>query len=58
LRVWKPGQDLAVNKIIIRFEGQLKKTTTIPNKPIPIGYKIWEAAQRRFLLVWNWHISG
>ena len=32
--------------------------TTISNKPIPTGYKVWGAAQRGFLLVWNWYIPG
>jgi len=58
LRVWKPGRDLAVDEIIVRFEGRSKETTTVPNKPTPTGYKVWGAAQRGFLLVWNWHIPG
>ena len=58
LRVWKPGRGLAVDEIIVRFEGRSKETTTILNKPIPTGYKVWGAAQRGFLLVWNWHIPG
>jgi hypothetical protein len=58
LRVWKPGRDLAIDEIIVRFEGRLKETTTVPNKPTPTGYKVWGAAQRGFLLVWNWHIPG
>jgi hypothetical protein len=49
---------LVVDEIIVRFEGRLKEITTVPNKPIPIGYKVWGAAQRGFLLVWNWHIPG
>jgi hypothetical protein len=49
---------LAVDEIIIRFEGRLKETITIPTKPIPTGYKVWGAAQRGFLIVWNWHIPG
>jgi hypothetical protein len=49
---------LAVDEIIVRFEGRSKETTTVPNKPTPTGYKIWGAAQRGFLLVWNWHIPG
>jgi hypothetical protein len=53
LRVWKPGRDLAVDEIIVRFKGRLKETTTIPNKPTPTRYKVWGAAQRGFLLIWN-----
>jgi hypothetical protein len=30
----------------------------VPNKPTPTGYKVWGAAQRGFLLVWNWYIPG
>jgi hypothetical protein len=44
---------LAVDEIIVRFEGRSKETTTIPNKPTPTRYKVWGAAQRGFLLVWN-----
>ena len=47
-----------MDEIMVRFEGRSKDTTTVPKKPIPTGYKIWGAAQRGFLLVWNWHIPG
>ncbi len=43
---------------MVRFEGRSKETTTVPKKPIPTGYKVWGAAERGFLLVWNWHIPG
>jgi hypothetical protein len=49
---------LAVDEIIVRYEGRAKETTTVPNKPTLIGFKVWGAAQRGFLLVWNWHIPG
>ena len=49
---------MAIDEIIVRFEGRSKETTIVLNKPIPIGYKVWGAAQRGFLLVWNWHIPG
>jgi hypothetical protein len=39
LRVWKPGQDLAVEESIIRYEGRAKETTTVPNKPTLTGFK-------------------
>jgi hypothetical protein len=58
LRVWKPGRDLAVDEIIVRFEGRSKETTTVPNKPTPTGYKVWGVAQRGFLILWNWHVPG
>ena len=43
---------------MVRYEGRAKETTTVPNKPTPTGFKVWGAAQRGFLLVWNWHIPG
>lgn len=47
-----------MDEIMVRYEGRSKETTTVPKKPIPTGYKVWGAAQRGFLLVWNWHIPG
>lgn len=58
LVVWKPGKDLAVDEIIVRFEGRAKETTTVPNKPTPTGFKVWGIGQRGFLIIWNWHIPG
>jgi hypothetical protein len=58
LNIWKPGCNLAVDEIIVRFEGRVKETTTVPNKPTPTGFKVWGAVQRGFLIVWNWYISG
>jgi hypothetical protein len=43
---------------MVRYEGRAKEATTIPNKPIPTGFKVWAAAQRGFLLCWNFHILG
>jgi hypothetical protein len=39
-----------MDKIIIRFESRVKETTTIPNKPTPTGFKVWEVAEIRFLI--------
>jgi hypothetical protein len=43
---------------MVRYEGRAKETTTVPNKPIPTGFKVWAVAQRGFLLCWNWHVPG
>jgi hypothetical protein len=43
---------------MVRYEGKAKETTTVPNKPIPTGFKVWGVAQRGFLICWNWHILG
>ncbi|CZT44247.1 uncharacterized protein RSE6_04384 [Rhynchosporium secalis] len=58
LSVWTPGRDIAVDEMMIRYEGRAKETTTIPGKPTPTGYKVWGVAQQGFLLCWNWHRPG
>jgi hypothetical protein len=58
MAVWKPGQALAVDEIIVRYEGQAKETTIVPNKPTPTGFKVWAVVQRGFLICWNWHVPG
>jgi hypothetical protein len=52
LRIWVPRRDLAIDGAIAKFTGRAKEITTIPNKPTPMGLKIWCCAQRGFLLVW------
>jgi hypothetical protein len=44
MEVWKPRRDLAVDEIIIRYKGRVKETTTVPNKPTPMGFKVWAVA--------------
>jgi hypothetical protein len=41
-----------------RFTGRVNDVTTVLNKPIPTGLKIWCVAQRGFLLKWVWHRPG
>jgi hypothetical protein len=43
---------------MVRYEGRARETTTVPNKPIPTGFKVWGVAQMGFLICWNWHIPG
>ena len=38
--------------------GRSKLKVNIPNKPHPIGIKVWGIAASNFLIVWNWHIPG
>jgi hypothetical protein len=40
MEVWKPGRDLAVDEIIVRYEGRAKETIIVPNKPTPTGFKV------------------
>lgn len=58
MSVWRPGRDLAVDEMMIRFEGRAKETTTVPNKPTPTGFKVWGIAEQGFILCWNWHVPG
>jgi hypothetical protein len=40
------------------FTGCAPEVTTVPNKPIPTGIKVWNLGQKGFLLKWNWHRPG
>lgn len=53
-----PGSDIAVDEMIVRYEGRSHQVTTVPNKPTPTGVKIWGLAQKNFLLSWNYHTPG
>jgi hypothetical protein len=33
-----------MDEIIVQFKGRAKETTTVLNKPTPIGFKAWGAA--------------
>ncbi len=37
----RDSQALIVDKIIVRYEGRAKKTTTVLNKPSLTGFKVW-----------------
>jgi hypothetical protein len=43
---------------MIRYKGRVKEIMIIPGKLIPTGFKVWAAAQKGFLLLWNWHVLG
>jgi hypothetical protein len=43
---------------MVRYLGRSLETITVPNKPIPKGYKVWVIADRGFFLRWIWHKPG
>ena len=49
---------MAVDESICRFQGRSYKTTCIPKKPIPIGYKVWVIAQIGYFFQWIQHENG
>lgn len=55
-RLFTPGLSIAVDECMIRFTGRSKAKVTIPRKPIPIGLKVWVAAQQGYFLRWRFHI--
>lgn len=42
----------------ISLDGRSHEKTNIPNKPNPIGVKVWAIAQSNYLLVWNYYTPG
>lgn len=53
-----PGTSIAVDECMVRFLGRSLETTTVPNKPIPRGFKVWAVAQQGYFLRWIWHRPG
>ena len=58
LALWTPGTDLAIDEAMIMFQGRAKETMTIPNKPIPIGFKLWVITQLDYFHSWLFHMPG
>ncbi|KAF6781709.1 hypothetical protein CMUS01_16761, partial [Colletotrichum musicola] len=55
---YTPGSGLTVDEAMVRFTGRSVETTTVPNKPIPVGFKVWVLAQKGYCLRWLWHVHG
>ncbi|KAF6780535.1 hypothetical protein CMUS01_16827, partial [Colletotrichum musicola] len=55
---YTPGSGLTVDEAMIRFTGRSVETTTVPNKPTPVGFKVWVLAQKGYCLRWLWHVHG
>ena len=45
LRYYIPGLNVTVDEGMIRFTGKSLEKTTIPTKPIPVGFRVWIVAQ-------------
>ena len=58
LALWTPGTDLAIDEAMIMCQGRAKETMTIPNKPIPTGFKLWVIAQLGYFHSWLFHMPG
>ncbi|KAF6823512.1 hypothetical protein CPLU01_11372 [Colletotrichum plurivorum] len=52
------GSALAVDEAMVRFTGRSIEKTTVPNKPTPVGYRVWVLAQSGYFLRWLWHVHG
>jgi hypothetical protein len=44
-----PGTEVAINKIMVRFQGRLGDTYKMPNKPIKQGYKVFALADNSYV---------
>ncbi|KAF6806132.1 hypothetical protein CSOJ01_09060 [Colletotrichum sojae] len=53
---YTPGTGLTVDKAMVRFTGRSMETTTLPNKPTPVGFKVWVLAQKGYCLRSLWHV--
>ncbi|KID82373.1 ATP-dependent DNA helicase PIF1 [Metarhizium guizhouense ARSEF 977] len=55
---YTPGSHVAVDECIQGFTGRSALKTTIPNKPTPVGFKLWALARAGPFLRWIWHVPG
>ncbi|EEU35807.1 uncharacterized protein NECHADRAFT_88962 [Fusarium vanettenii 77-13-4] len=56
-RLGHQGSDHPILKVMTfdRYTGRSYQTIRVPNKPIPVGFKIWATAQKGLFLRWLWH---
>jgi Transposase IS4 len=50
---WSPGSNLTVDEVMLKFEGRSSQKTTIPGKPIPVGFKLFALADAGYILNWE-----
>lgn len=55
---WKPSSNVSIDEAMVRFTGKSKDIVHLPSKPIPVGYKIWVAADSGYFLRWSFHSKG
>lgn len=55
---WKLAAEISIDEAIVKFTGKSTDTVHIPAKPIPIGYKVWVAADSGYFLRWSFHAKG
>ena len=41
LKCYSPGQELAIDEVMVKYKGHAKGKVHMPRKPIKSGYKIW-----------------
>src|SRR5437667_3575044 len=58
LRYYIPSLNVTVDEGMVRFTGKSFEKTTIPTKPIPMGFRVWIVAQGGICLRWLWHTCG
>lgn len=46
---WIPGSNVSLDEMMVKSYGRSEHTTTMPNKPISQGYKIWALCERGYL---------
>ena len=50
---WISSTNITVDKVIIKFEGRTSQKVTIPDKPIPTGFKIFALADSGYIFNWE-----
>ena len=50
---WLPNTNITVDEVMIKFKGRTSQKVTIPDKPIPTGFKIFTLADSGYIFNWE-----
>ena len=50
---WLPSTNLTINEVIFKFKERTTQKITIPDKPIPTGFKIFALGDSGYIYNWE-----
>jgi hypothetical protein len=49
-KYWRPSTNLTIDEIMVKFEGRSTQKITIPGKPIPTGFKLFDLDDSGYII--------
>ena len=53
--LWVSSSYLAIDEVMIHYQGRMHHKVKLPNKPISEGYKVWVLRDNGYVYNWLWH---